>query len=390
MKLSLVAALILGSVVLMTAQSPIPIGEKCPPLRITDWVQNAPPEQDLENKVIVVDFWATWCGPCLKAVPHFNKLVAEFAGDQRIQFLSMTYERPAKIERTLERIDFRSAVVTDQENWTQEAFGIAEIPYTLVIDAAGKLAWKGNPEFLTPDHIRQVLNGQTPELPSELDSAAPAVDLGKRNIGLKEFGAALKDSTVQRMFQIIPSAGPGGLRMDGLPKMFYEGGTSLPKILSYFFEIPRSRIAMPEKLADQNFNIAFFDKDLLSRAQVDSLMLERFSEEYGVDIQSTTRETDALRIETFDPEKLRPGSGNQGGFSDAGSKLIITNQTIRATLFELENRLGVPLIDQTGLDGKYDFIIEVSDKEQLMESLESYGLRPEPIRAELEFWTVSF
>lgn len=59
-----------------------------------------------------------------KKIDDYNELVSEFQKEDRVLFLSMTYERPAKIERTLERVDFKSVVVTDQENKTQESFAV--------------------------------------------------------------------------------------------------------------------------------------------------------------------------------------------------------------------------------------------------------------------------
>jgi thiol-disulfide isomerase/thioredoxin len=58
------------------------IGDVPPPLTLSKTMQG-PPTQDLswdklKGKVVVLEFWATWCGPCIKAMPHLNDLVEQF------------------------------------------------------------------------------------------------------------------------------------------------------------------------------------------------------------------------------------------------------------------------------------------------------------------------
>jgi|ERR1022692_2643340 thiol-disulfide isomerase/thioredoxin len=66
-----------------------------PPLNLSNVLQ-APADasanlEALRGKVVVIDFWATWCGPCRKSIPHWNELVDGFKG-KPVQFIAITDE----------------------------------------------------------------------------------------------------------------------------------------------------------------------------------------------------------------------------------------------------------------------------------------------------------
>lgn len=58
---------------------------------ITDWIKNIPEDKNLNNKYIVLEFWATWCEPSIAAVPHLNQLQDEFKQND-LYFNSITDE----------------------------------------------------------------------------------------------------------------------------------------------------------------------------------------------------------------------------------------------------------------------------------------------------------
>jgi thiol-disulfide isomerase/thioredoxin len=55
-------------------------GKHMPPLSVTDWINGGITAGDVKGKVLVVDFYATWCGPCMAAIPHNNELLKKYAG----------------------------------------------------------------------------------------------------------------------------------------------------------------------------------------------------------------------------------------------------------------------------------------------------------------------
>ena len=134
-------------------------------INITDFIYNIPNDKNFEHKFIVIEFWATWCGPCLDAVPHLNELQEKFKSNNDLVFISMTNEKPEKIQATLDRIDFNTIVVSDQSKKTHkdlevEKNGVMMIPITILIDNNGNVKWRGRPEELNEEKINSFLKGE--------------------------------------------------------------------------------------------------------------------------------------------------------------------------------------------------------------------------------------
>lgn len=115
--------------------------------------------QDYENQIIILDFWATWCPPCIEAIPHLNKLVEEFE-DRPVKFISITYEPPHMLTSFLKKHPMKSTVAIDNDFAMFTSYKAWGIPMIAVIDRNQTIASMIHPTQLTAAVIEDALAGE--------------------------------------------------------------------------------------------------------------------------------------------------------------------------------------------------------------------------------------
>ena len=119
---------------------------------------------DQKGKVVILDFWATWCGPCLQTMPLVEKVAHEFEAEG-VQLIAVNLEEPAKqITSTLERHKLQVTVAMDIDGVAATKYQATAIPQTVIIDREGKVARLfvgGGPKLADQlrDALREVLTG---------------------------------------------------------------------------------------------------------------------------------------------------------------------------------------------------------------------------------------
>ena len=148
---------------------PSPIGKPAPEIRIEEWVKGAPLDHFEKGRIYVVDFWATWCGPCRAAIPHLTRLAKKHPGEIEVIGISIseTQETPEDREyigrvRTFvrkmgEQMEYRVAVDRPDRfmhaTWFKPA-GTGGIPTAYIIDRDGRVAWVG---IGSPDDVERIV-----------------------------------------------------------------------------------------------------------------------------------------------------------------------------------------------------------------------------------------
>jgi thiol-disulfide isomerase/thioredoxin len=136
-------------------------GDPAPPLKVSKWLQGDEVKAFEPGQVYVVEFWATWCGPCIAFMPHLAGLQAEYK-DKGVTVIGFTSRdvlgRPdhteemvaAFVQKHGPKLKYTFAYADDgatAEAWLKAA-GRTGIPCTFVVDKAGRIAYIGHPMYL--------------------------------------------------------------------------------------------------------------------------------------------------------------------------------------------------------------------------------------------------
>jgi thiol-disulfide isomerase/thioredoxin len=115
-----------------------------PEISAKEWINSKTPLTlaGLRGKVVVVDFWATWCTSCTEGIPRLNELQRKYAG-KNFQLLGLVREGHQTMDPFLakRRVDYPIGL----ESRSLDEYAITEIPLALVIDPEGKIIWIGDP-----------------------------------------------------------------------------------------------------------------------------------------------------------------------------------------------------------------------------------------------------
>ncbi|MBL7733806.1 MAG: TlpA family protein disulfide reductase [Chitinophagaceae bacterium] len=319
---------------------------------------------NLKNKYVILDFWATWCHPCVASFPHFSELADKFASDS-VLFAIMSSEEKDKVSRFLLKRPVKAlylldsiteaskenATVNDLYGLTARGFGIEDIPRTVIIDKEGILRWTGTTAELTPAILNDILSMKFLKVQEELtrQTAEKTKEYKQRQ---QWFSQLKKDTINGKDFRLImaevPYKGDGIYRgNDGKSMRYIQfNGKTINFMCQFMKETSFRRIKnlLPGK--DANYFMRFEMHHSVTDKKFIETALAAFAQARKISIQNKIVSTEVWTMRVVDPQKFiknsTPLSPDDGPLStEDNGEIVYTNYTLEGLLHDLEDKLTV-------------------------------------------------
>ncbi len=133
-------------------------GQAAPNFVVEDWVSTP---VDVNGKVRIVEFWATWCPPCVASIPHMNDIAKEFKND--VVVIGVSSEQKQKVVDFQKKTKMDYHVAVDPQRRMQNLIGIKGIPHAIIVSDEGTVRWQGHPTGITSELVQQIVDANSGE-----------------------------------------------------------------------------------------------------------------------------------------------------------------------------------------------------------------------------------
>lgn len=336
-----------------------------PDIQVSQWLQA--PEgfnghwNALRGKVVVLEFWATWCAPCITAIPRLNQVANEFRNES-VVFLAITDDGVDGLRPFLAKqpVDAIIGIDTEHKNW--KPFGVSSLPHTVLIGKDGHILGITVPEAITAEVLRTALADKNPTLPKK--GLAPDVAWDE---------SLQSDGIPPMMYAVIKPVVTDGNVAKTLPDHFVGDGVSLKFLVSYAYQADRLHLdwQMPED--GLRYRVAFRvpqgrDEQLLP------YMRETLPSFFGLQVRWEERSQEVYVLRRIPGlSRLSESHAGKAMVQMTHEKVIMRRQSIDTLCGALMDAFDAVVLDETGLDGLYDFEIP-RHSEAMNETLKNIGL----------------
>lgn len=356
-------------------------GEQVPDINFQP-ILNAPVKQStlaqLKGKVVLIEFWATWCGGCIVAMPHLQELQKKYAG--KLQVITVTDETVKRTSQFLAVKPFKFWFAVDTGRQIAKLFPHQLIPHTVLIDTDGKLIANTSPELVTEKVIDSLVSKKEIHLAEKKDNTMDYEEI------IKTYFAAA--DTVKTRFNMLPQIkGAPGLSTTWLDNPAFSGRrlTCLNLSLSSLYRLannnfPYSRTI--DKTVKSKDDLSYC-LDIITEQKSDLLptLQKELSKRFDLQAKVETQTKDAWVLKITDPEKFktikRNTSGKRTYYSRHGE--IDQQGTTMADFADFLESYGtgrLPVVDGTGNAEKFDikFSYQPENPASLTQVLTDMGL----------------
>lgn len=304
----------------------------------------------LRGKVVVLEFWATWCSPCVASIPHLNQLV-ESLDPAKFQFISIDDEDQKAIETFLTRKKMSGWVGVDTSGSVFAWYGIKSRPTTVIVDGSGKIVAVTEIDSVSAADLRAVAAGKSVVF-------EPAIEI-------TEATGPSRPGTERPLFAVSVSKALPGAKA-ALVKHPPTGtdflGEDADSLMTDVFNVFENRYVLRNPLPEGRYNLRVDSVDVPQTVK-DSIVQQAVLAALHLQIQSKTLTRPAYVLRATDASKklLSPSASTHAvkrGYWNGN--FLLMNGTMDDLAYVLATGLENPVLNETGIDGTYDARFKVA------------------------------
>ena len=394
---SVLVAVLWGGITVSAAQLPpktlpdpqkeMMVGDIAPGFNSGEALQTLERE-DLEfstfrGKTTVLEFWATWCVPCIRVIPHLNELAEKLSG-KPITFISISNdEDKSRLREFLKKTPLPGISAWDPDRKWFKAYQGVGIPHTVIVDAGGRIAGITSPWNLTVEVLEKVMDGIPINLPPK-EASEVSLDWDRK-----------WDDGIEPLTQVIikPVSATGSASMYSPgSNRFVADGLVLELLIRLAYEIPAPYLDYRLPHSKRQYRVsAIVPKGQETRLL--PLLRESLKSSFGLSIYWETQEKEVLVLKQSPGEKsgLRPSRAEKSASWIVRGSLYGTKQILERLCLAVAEWIGIPVVDETGLSGQYDWELpyQPGDPSVLIAALrKELGLEAERSRRQIQVLVV--
>jgi uncharacterized protein (TIGR03435 family) len=340
------------------------VGQIAPPL--IGVPMNGQPFQisQFKGRAVVIEFWATWCAPCVAAQPHMNQLAAKFRG-KPIEFIAVTIDQGKQARAVVAKflnghpLDSRVLLAT---GGTQESYGITEIPTTVLVDRRGRVAAITNPEDVNEAVLDRLASGG--ELAGMLRRETP-ITIKKPPVEAGVLSLSVGRSTEPYM---LSSSTPGATDLVGLDAR---------SVLAYLYGLPPTRVDGDAPLLNAKWDIhARYPESLRDQVLGTCRDLVPTAIALKVELVEVEQEVYVLRCPDGPRNDVTVLSDYNGGSHESTAQNAAggVNLSAKDLANQLESILEKPVVDESGLSARLQWSFTYKDRTSVVDTLKRSGI----------------
>lgn len=352
------------------------IGARAPEIQFTKLL-NAPVGTRaslaaLRGRVVVLEFWATWCAPCVGEIPVLNGLASSL-DPKKVQFISVDDEDPAVVEAFLKKKPMKGWVGLDSTGGMFKRYGVDSRPETIVIGPDGRVVSNSvRPENLQREKLLELAAGKKTDVGGKAD---PKVQAEMEATMKQAFAAEIGNAAgpADALFDLRVSAAEAakdGKKPDTHVMMMGAGkvditDADIETLVSMGTDVPKTRMKVEGKLPEGMFNL-HVNAPGVEKKELNRAIEMAVASGTGVKIEHRTANEDALALTALPEGKRELATTAHGGFAFFDEKkqaLRCISANMDQIASALERVAGKPVVNETSLAGSVTMEIPIATKD---------------------------